>query len=215
MNPIEIRGSENGVSHRSKIMERKKYERKGKNEIVYASEARQSNFCTTTFSRFREGVLREEAGEFTCAFTCVRRPWERMNSHEWSSDSRFVHLFLFLPFDFSFLPPFLPLLQIIIPWSGRLYRRFPWNLTKTRRALSISPSLMIINAWRDEISLMEHNIPAVDATMILLHFPNERHFSQSARSTALRPRDFYHNAQVPFPLPLLTKRINFTRRHIA
>lgn len=90
MNPIEIRGSENSVSHRSKIMERKKYERKGKDEIVYASETGQSNFCTTTFSRFREGVLREEAGEFTCAFTCVRRPWKRMNSHEWSNDSRFV-----------------------------------------------------------------------------------------------------------------------------
>jgi len=103
MNPIEIRGSENSVSHPSKIMERKKYERKGKDEIAYANEARQSNFCTTTFSRFREGVLREEVGEFTCAFTCVRRPWKRMNSHEWSNDSRFVRLSRFLPFGFSFL----------------------------------------------------------------------------------------------------------------
>lgn len=120
------------------------------------------------------------------------------------------------------LSPFRLLFPLSVPslitnytviWTA--YRRFPWNLTKTRRALSISPSLMIINAWRDEISLMEHNIPAVEATMVLLHFPNERHFSQSARSTALRPRDFYHNAQVPFPLPLLAKRIHFTRRHIA
>lgn len=177
MNPIEIRGSENSVSHRSKIMERKKYERKRKDEIVYVSETGQSNFCTTTFSRFREGVLREEAGEFTCAFTCVRRPWKRMNSHEWSNGSRFVLSLSLSPSLFRVLSPLSALSLITnytVTWTA--YRRFPWNLTRTRRALSISPSLMIINAWRDEISLMEHNISAVGATMdgIITSFPERK-----------------------------------------
>lgn len=45
----------------------------GKRDRIRAGETRQSNFCTTTFSRFRERNLRRDAGEFTCRFyTCAR-----------------------------------------------------------------------------------------------------------------------------------------------
>lgn len=40
-------------------------------------------------------------------------------------------------------------------------------------ALSISLSLMIIKAWRDEISLMEDNIPA-GGVVLLFDFPRKR-----------------------------------------
>jgi len=51
-------------------MERKKHGGYG-SEGRGRSYTRESNFCTTTFSRFCEGGLREETGEFTCALTYI------------------------------------------------------------------------------------------------------------------------------------------------
>lgn len=215
MNPIEIRGSENSVSHRSKIMERKKYERKRGRTRSYI-RAKQGKVISLQ-SRFLVSAKGFSSwgsrGIYMRVYMCAPCPWKRMNSHEWSNGSRFV---LSLSDSLSPLTVLFLITNYTVTWTA--YRRFSWNLTRTRRALSISPSLMIINAWRDEISLMEHNISAVGVTvwMVLLsHFPSERHFSESAGSTELSPRDFYHNAQVPFPFALLEKRINFIRHHIS
>lgn len=178
-------------------MERKKHwgydgGRGGEGEIVYAGETRQSNFCTTTFSRFREEGLREEArGIYMRAYTHVHRPWKRINSHEWSSDSRF-----------AIRDSLSHSLRLSPPLSYYELSRAPDSLSTVsmkpdENALSISPSLMIINAKRDEISLMEHNISAVLSWCYYLIYPNERHFSQTACSIVPSPRDFYHTAQMP------------------
>lgn len=45
---------------RSKKMERKKWQGQGRGEIVYAGKTRQSNFCTTAFSRSCERNLCSE-----------------------------------------------------------------------------------------------------------------------------------------------------------
>lgn len=50
--------------------------RKGEREIVYAGGTRQSNFCTTTFSRFRERNLRMGKGGDTA---------ENLHAREFSS----------------------------------------------------------------------------------------------------------------------------------
>jgi len=64
-------------------------------------------------------------------------------------------------------------------------------------ALSISLSLMIINARRDEISLMEHNIPAVLSRYYYLISRTKDTFRRALVRQALSPRDFYHSAQMP------------------
>lgn len=72
---------------------------------------------------------------------------------------------------------------------------------KRAGALLISPSLMIINAWRDEISLMEHNIPVAVCVCVLYpgvitSFPGRKTLFAAARikrARALSPRDSYRN----------------------
>lgn len=104
MNPIEIRGPENSVSHRSKIMEREKHEedtivRGGGRSYTRAKHGKAISVQPRFLVSAKE-VFAEEVREFTCALTHVHRPWKRMNSHEWSSDSRFA-----LSPAFSFSPP--------------------------------------------------------------------------------------------------------------
>lgn len=80
-------------------------------------------------------------------------------------------------------------------------------------ALSISPSLMIINAKRDELSLMEHNISAVLSWYYYLISRTKDTF----RRAPVRPRwvreifIIAHKCLLCLPL---TTEINFTRRHI-
>lgn len=81
MNPIEIRGPENSVSHRSKIMERKKhggYGAEGRGRSYTRAKHGKAISVQPRFLVSAKGGLREEAGEFTCALThmCAAREKE-------------------------------------------------------------------------------------------------------------------------------------------
>lgn len=137
-----------------------------------------------SFPRRGEDGLREEAGEFTCALThaCTARE-KRMNSHEWSSDSRFA---IRDPLSHSAL---LPASRLVTNYAvPRIaYRLLP--MKPDENALSISPPLMIINAKRDEISLMGHNISAaLSWYCYLISRTKDTSRRAPARSS---PRDFY------------------------
>lgn len=128
--------------------EEEKSLRKGR-EIVYTRAKHgkaisvQPRFLVSANRGEGEGLsLREEAREFTCTFTCVHvwhRPWKRMNS---LMNGRAPRDSLFLSFSLSPLlflfhtsHSFLPLLLRIMPCPRTAYRRFPWNLTRTRHSV--------------------------------------------------------------------------------
>lgn len=160
-------------------MERKKW---GARERSYTpGGTRQSNFCTTTFSRFRERNLREgrgggeegwrNGGEFTCARVFKRVSVARVCEKRKEKEKRKTDE---LPLANRSLLPFFPFLtgnysissvQLIDAlyetWRARVQLDQEGNERDREggEALSISLSLMIIKAWRDEISLMEDNIP--------------------------------------------------------
>lgn len=126
MIPIAIRGPENSISHRSKIMERKKhggYGGEAEREIRGRNTAKQ--FLYNHVFSFPRRSLREEAGEFTCALThmCVAREkeWTLMNGRA-IRDS----FCLFL----SSAPPLSYYELCRAPDS--LSTMFLWNLTRTR-----------------------------------------------------------------------------------
>lgn len=150
MNLIEIRGPEDSVSRRSKIMERKKntedtvvWGREG--EMVYAEHGKAISVQPRFLVSAKEAFVRKSGNLHARLHTRVHRPWKRMNTHEWPSDSRFAILLSLL-------------LRIIMVCPGQL---IDCSMKPDENALSISPSLMIINAKHDEISLMEHNISTV------------------------------------------------------
>jgi len=220
MNPIEIRGPENSVSHRSKIMERKKHG-------GYGSEGRGRSYTRAKHGkaisvqpRFlvsaKEVFVRKPGNLHARLHTCA--PPVKKNELSWMVERFAIVLCLSLSLSLSlFLSLSLsPSLSLPLSYYELCHASDSLSTVSVKPdeyALSISPSLMIINARHDEISLMEHNIPAVLSRYYYLISRTKDTF----RRALIRPhwvREIFIIAHKCLLCLLLTREINFTWRHI-
>lgn len=205
MNPIEIRGPENSVSHRSKIMERKKhggYGSEGRGRSYTRAKHGKAISVQPRFLVSAKGVFVRKPGNLHARLHICAPPVKK-NELSWMVE-RFaipsVSLRLSLPLPYYELRHASDSLSTV-------------SMKPDEYVLSISPSLMIINARHDEISLMEHNIPAVLSRYYYLISRTKDTF----RRALVQPhwvREIFIIAHKCLLCLLLTREINFTRRHI-